>query len=297
MAMDISARTTCFKGESQFSGSFVIEETEEEGHTLRRLIFLNNPYGIQSEARFKEVKSRRGKKKKVIDSGYLACRYHVYMCIGVSTILDSTYSNEILVIGLGGGGLCTFLYHCFPNLKITTVEIDEAILKVAKEYFGFIVDDRMQVKIGDGIEFIKNAASTNKKYAALLLDVDSKDMTVGMGCPPKQFLDVELLHKIASCLTEDGLFILNIVSRDSTLKKKVKDDLKSIFASMISYNLQDYVNDIIMCSINTKEPKEWRNKVRKAIMDLNEQAVKRKVFAPSEVFDVSSLVKNLSIES
>lgn len=38
------------------------------------------------------------------------------MSIGVSTILDSTNSNEIMIIGLGGGSLCTFLYHCFSNV-------------------------------------------------------------------------------------------------------------------------------------------------------------------------------------
>lgn len=51
---DIGAREICFEGESKISGSFVVEETEEDGHTLRRLIFLNNPYVIQSEARLKE---------------------------------------------------------------------------------------------------------------------------------------------------------------------------------------------------------------------------------------------------
>ncbi|XP_047349275.1 eEF1A lysine and N-terminal methyltransferase homolog isoform X1 [Vespa velutina] len=294
---DIGARTICFEGESKISGSFVVEETEEDEHTLRRLIFLNNPYVIQSEARLKEVKSRRGKKKKVIDNGFLACKHHVYMSIGVSMILDSTNFNEIMIIGLGGGGLCTFLYHCFSNLKITTVEIDEAILKVAVEHFGLTLDNRMQVQIADGIEFIKNSASEGKKYSAILFDVDSKDTTVGMSCPPKQFLEIDLLKMIASCLTENGLFILNLVSRDSTLKQKAKDDLKSIFVSVVSYTLQDYVNDVIMCSINTQESKEWKNKIKKAVVNLNEQAIKRKVFVSSDAFDVSSLVKNLSIES
>lgn len=155
----------------------------------------------------------------------------------------------------------------------------------------------MQVQIADGIEFIKNAASEGKKYSAILFDVDSKDTTIGMSCPPKQFLEIDLLKMIASCLTENGLFILNLVSRDSTLKQKAKDDLKSIFASMVSYTLQDYVNDVIMCSLNTQESKEWRNKIKKAVVDLNEQAIKRKVFVSSDALDVSSLVTNLSIES
>ncbi|KAI4498610.1 hypothetical protein M0802_006316 [Mischocyttarus mexicanus] len=294
---DIGSRTICYEGESALSGSFVVEEIEEDGHTLRRLIFLKNQHMIQSEARLKEVKSRRGKKKKVIDNGFLACKHHVYMSVGVSTILDSTDSNEILVIGLGGGGLCTFLYNCFTNLKITAVEIDEAILKVAVQYFGLTLDDRMQVKIADGIEFIKYAASEGKKYSAILFDVDNKDTTVGMSCPPKQFLEMDLLKMVHSCLAENGLFILNLVIRDSTLKQKAKDDLKSIFVSVVSYTLQDYVNDVFMCSINTKESKEWRNQIKKAVVDLNEKAIKRKVFASSDAFDVSSLVKNLSIDS
>ncbi|XP_015172807.1 PREDICTED: methyltransferase-like protein 13 [Polistes dominula] len=297
LGTSLNARTTCYEGKSEISGSFVVEEIEENKHTLRRLIFLNNPHVIQSEARLKEVKSRRHKKKKVIDNGFLADKHHIYMSVGVSTILDSTKSNEIVIIGLGGGRLCTFLYHCFTNLNITTVEIDEAIVQVAIDYFGLILDERMRVHIEDGIEFIKNAASEGKKYSAILFDVDSKDTTVGMSCPPKQFLEIDLLKMIASCLTDNGLFILNLVSRDSTLKQKAKDDLKLIFKSVVSYTLQDYLNDVIMCSINTKESKEWKNKIKKAVVDLNEQAIRRKVFVSSDAFDVSSLVKNLSIDS
>lgn len=56
--------------------------------------------------------------KKVVDSGFLACDHHVYMSIGVSAAINSKECDEIMIIGLGGGGLCTFLYNCFPKVYV-----------------------------------------------------------------------------------------------------------------------------------------------------------------------------------
>lgn len=58
--------------------------------------------------------------KKVVDSGFLACDHHVYMSIGVSAAINSKECDEIMIIGLGGGGLCTFLYNCFPKVYMCT---------------------------------------------------------------------------------------------------------------------------------------------------------------------------------
>lgn len=56
--------------------------------------------------------------KKVIDPSYLACQHHLYMTVGVNLLLAGQTSRgalnklepvEVAVIGLGGGGLCTFM--------------------------------------------------------------------------------------------------------------------------------------------------------------------------------------------
>lgn len=139
----VGKREVCHEGNSKFSGQFVVEEVEDdEGSFYRRLIFLDNQFVIQSEAKlktgkrirvssnnfcfidvtihpFSAVKSRRGKAKKVVDPGYLACEHHVYMSVGVSMIADSNNDqrNEIAIVGLGGGGLCTFLRQALPEVK------------------------------------------------------------------------------------------------------------------------------------------------------------------------------------
>lgn len=55
--------------------------------------------------------------KKIIDPGFLACEHHIYMSLGVSSLTNIKEDREALVIGLGGGGLCTFLTHCFPKVN------------------------------------------------------------------------------------------------------------------------------------------------------------------------------------
>jgi len=54
LGSDVGVRNVCYEGKSDISGPFVIEEVEKDGHEFRRLVFLNNPYVIQSEARLKE---------------------------------------------------------------------------------------------------------------------------------------------------------------------------------------------------------------------------------------------------
>lgn len=62
----------------------------------------------------------KGKDKKIvsktIEPTYLACQHHLFMTLGVDFIkaLNGTKSKKnttCAVIGLGGGGLCTFIHR------------------------------------------------------------------------------------------------------------------------------------------------------------------------------------------
>ena len=56
--------------------------------------------------------------RKKIDFGYLACQHHLYMSVGVQMATTGAKPNEepknVLVVGLGGGGLCSFLHEALP---------------------------------------------------------------------------------------------------------------------------------------------------------------------------------------
>lgn len=51
----------------------------------------------------------------------------------------------------------------------------------------------------------KRHFDSGQSYKAVLLDVDSKDPTLGMSCPPVQFLEQEVLDTIKACIRENGI--------------------------------------------------------------------------------------------
>lgn len=52
LGADVGKRIICCEGTSEMSGAYVVEEIEDENSVIyRRLIFLNNQFTIQSEAR------------------------------------------------------------------------------------------------------------------------------------------------------------------------------------------------------------------------------------------------------
>lgn len=99
------------------------------------------------------------------------------------------------------------MYVChFRDTNITAVDIDPAMLSVATDYFGLTQDNRLKVVIDDGIEFLKKAVKMGQTYKAVLFDVDSKDPSVGMSCPPIQFLSQEVLYAVKACIKDNGIF-------------------------------------------------------------------------------------------
>lgn len=70
----------------------------------------------------------------------------------------------MLVVGLGGGGLPQFIRNFVPGVQVEVVELDPAVLEVAKTWFGFQTDDRLKVILGDGLEHISTLESTGKIF-------------------------------------------------------------------------------------------------------------------------------------
>lgn len=107
---DVGDRQVLHRGQSKFSGDYVVEDvTTESGEIFRRLIFLNNQFVIQSEALVKL--SKKKKNKKIIDLSYLACQHHLFMSFGTVAAIKQKKdaAGNVLVVGLGGGGLCNFI--------------------------------------------------------------------------------------------------------------------------------------------------------------------------------------------
>lgn len=105
------------------------------------------------------VTNKDGTTKEVIDYKYLGCNHHNIMSAAVQIAIKTKHKSSIVIIGLGGGGLCSFIRKFLPNTHITAVDVDADMLEVAKNWFEFKLDKMMSVKIQDGIKFLEEAAN------------------------------------------------------------------------------------------------------------------------------------------
>ncbi|XP_015887230.2 uncharacterized protein LOC107422309 isoform X1 [Ziziphus jujuba] len=232
--------------------------------------------------------------------GYMASSYHTGILSGfvlISSHMESLASAgksvKAAIIGLGAGLLPMFLHGCMPLLHIEVVELDPTVLNLAKGYFGFTEDERLQVHIADGIQFIKNiansasanemspvqvnehasskseAASSNgssvlshgegkvtTKVDIVIIDVDSADSSSGMTCPAAAFVEESFLHTVKDALSQKGLFVINLVSRSQAIKESVISRMKEVFDHLFRLQLEEDVNEVIFALCSESSVKE-----------------------------------------
>ncbi|XP_075567158.1 eEF1A lysine and N-terminal methyltransferase isoform X2 [Pelecanus crispus] len=275
---DIGVRTVRHCDTSPLSGEYVVEDVKGDGTCyFRRLVFLRNRNVVQSEARLLaptplpgQKKRRKDKKKPspaepptAIDKSYLCCEHHKAMVAGLCLLggpdpLPGAVL-AVLVVGLGGGSLPLFVHDYFSQAHIAVVEIDPSMLEVATRWFGFSQGDRMRVHISDGLDYVAKLAAEGTilpsilaQYDAIMFDVDSKDLTVGMSCPPPAFVEKPFLQKVKTILKPGGVFVLNLVCRDARLKESVLATLREVFPLLYARHIEGEVNEILFCQPSPK---------------------------------------------
>ncbi|CAG2103136.1 unnamed protein product [Medioppia subpectinata] len=263
---DVGKRTVVFHGTSDLSGDYVVEEIVVNNSQYRRLVFLKNKNIIQSEAKLKTMK--RGKKMvSVVDPHYLSCSHHEIITAGL-TLLASDVSKEfnVLLIGLGGGCLVTYMIDNIRTkvkLNIKVIEIDPAMKDVAIKWFDFktkSLSNKVEVDIciADGLEYITQLDPTIHSFDVIIFDVDSKDVNVGLSCPPMPFLDTNFLAKVRSLLDQrKGIFMLNLVSRNEDIKLDVYQRLDKCFESTFVYSIHQELNEILFAFPAMDSVPEW----------------------------------------
>src|ERR1700704_5759819 len=110
--------------------------------------------------------------------------------------------RRILVVGLGGGSLPMFLRAHYPGATIDVAEIDPEVVDVAKKFFGFVEDERMRARVGDGRQFIERAPPGG--YDIIFLDA------FGARDVPKHLTTQEFLLAVRRALAPSGVVVSNV---------------------------------------------------------------------------------------
>jgi spermidine synthase len=112
------------------------------------------------------------------------------------------------VLFIGGGGFTTPKRYLeeYPDVTVDVVELDPAVIDVARDYFGLPNSDRLNVIEGDGREFLEQ---TEREYDIIVLDAYRKDRV------PYHMTTVEFMELAKQRLTADGVMVANLISARS----------------------------------------------------------------------------------
>ncbi|MEO8314693.1 MAG: fused MFS/spermidine synthase [Pseudomonadota bacterium] len=152
------------------------------------------------------VSCRIGRQSCIIlaDPHRFALNYTRMMMAG--TFLMGSPPKSILIVGLGGGSIPTALRELLPNAQIDVVEIDPAVTRVAKKYFGFKDGPKLKVFEVDGRVYVKRALRDGTKYDLVMLDAFDHEYI------PEHLLTKEFLTEVKSLLTPTGVLVGNTFS-------------------------------------------------------------------------------------
>jgi len=93
-----------------------------------------------------------------------------YAKMVLSSLMVQDNPQRILIIGLGGGTLVQAYSTLFPEAEQVIVEIDEAVVSVAEDFFDFRQDERVKVDTVDGRVYVKRAGLRGEKFDLVILD-------------------------------------------------------------------------------------------------------------------------------
>ena len=114
--------------------------------------------------------------------------------------------ESVLIVGLGGGTIPRALRQVAPNARIEVVEIDPAVVSVAKEYFRFADDANVRVIEADGRVYVKRALREKRSYDLIMLDAFDHEYI------PEHLLTRDFLQEVKALLKPNGVLAANTFS-------------------------------------------------------------------------------------
>ena len=164
-----------------------------------------------------------------------------YVRMMLAALLVNPEPKRLLLIGLGGGTLAGVLAKLYPELQQDLVEIDPAVVKVAREYFGFTPSPTAAIHEVDGRVFTRRAQRAGSRYDLIMLDAFNGDYI------PEHLMTAEFLGEVKALLTPDGVLAANTFST-SDLYDHESVTYEAVFGAFLNFRLPGSGNRVILAA-------------------------------------------------
>ena len=129
-------------------------------------------------------------------------------------------ARDFLLIGLGGGSIPKALLASRENIALDSIEIDQAVIDVAYDYFDMPRSESSRTIAMDGRMFLQQ---TDRRYDVIMLDAYNSLFI------PYHMTTREFFEELAVALKPDGVAILNVISNpDGDYSRFFRSLLKTV---------------------------------------------------------------------
>ncbi len=144
-----------------------------------------------------------------------------YLRFMFTSYLFRDTQEDVLIVGLGGGGMIHYLKRIDPKIRIDAIEIDPLVVRLADKYFSTRSEGTVHIETADGLKFIADA---RKKYDAIYMDAFLKPSagTDNTGAP-LALRTREFYRHMQSKLKPGGVVAFNLNPRE-----KIVEDVRTI---------------------------------------------------------------------
>ncbi|ELP93220.1 hypothetical protein EIN_055350 [Entamoeba invadens IP1] len=246
----VGFRKLLFEKQSKINGNIWVEDSylnKEENLVSRKLMFSGDRSLIQSEA--------------VLENGTINIvksinnvLYFKAIILGVKLALldkESDYdkTRSVLVIGGGANLLSVGIQRLVKNTSVTSVELDPVVAEAAQQCYN---TENISTIIGDGIEIAKNNYSN-----CVVIDVDNKVNSDGIGAPPEIFISEDVIKMMKERLIGTNPFIVyNTVIRNEIAFKTVSSRIRKMFKRVYQWESESDLNVVFFCFVNDFDMKK-----------------------------------------
>ena len=126
-------------------------------------------------------------------------RYTDYFHLGLAYNPDA---QNVLFVGLGAGSSPKRMWREFPELDLHVVELDPVVVDVGYRYFDVPRDERLQVDVGDGRQFLTRG---ERQWDVIVIDAFFADAI------PFHLVTQEFLQIARSRLAPGGVVVTNAI--------------------------------------------------------------------------------------